>query len=726
MSSATLIRATARRGGSRVALPSEKPSEHRGFRPDIEGLRAVAVGTVLLYHAGIPFMPGGFIGVDVFFVISGFLITGVILGEMRSTGRVRLRTFYIRRAKRLLPATMLVLGSVGALSYLFLPKTRWIATGGDIVASALYGVNWRLADRAVDYLSADKAPSAVQHFWSLSVEEQFYFVWPFLLLLATARARRRKRSLDRPLLIAMFLIFVPSLAWSIYLTAANPERAYFVTTTRMWELALGGGLAIVIAHTERFPRWFAFTLGWVGLGTILATAVILTTSVPFPGAVALVPTLGAAAVIASGRAAGACGPVMLLGRRPMVFMGGLSYSLYLWHWPLLVISGTYQGEKGVALGVTVAVLSIVPAYLAFRLVENPIRLSTDLLAMPGRVGMMALNCTAGAAVVGMLLMIVAGPTSPPGGAFTTSIIPASGGKISLEPAPGQPQGANALSANPENDPAGQPVDSVADVVPSPANARDDRPVDQPKGCTANARQVEVTVCTYGDAASDKVVTLAGDSHAQQWIPALNLITRQRGLKLEVYTKANCSFTTQEVYLPVEQAPYPQCLEWSRALRTLLGAKPPRALFVSAEYRPAVVDGKRVDDRDELIGAGMREAWAPAIAAGVPVITVLDTPRPPFDVPECVAGNTTSLRQCSFSRAKALRRTGSGALQYAAAGLRGVTSLDLRPAVCPSDPCAAVIGNVLVYRDTNHVSATYSRTTAPRWAATFDALGFSEP
>jgi len=394
------------------------------IRGDIEGLRAVAVLMVLLYHAGAPFLPGGFVGVDVFFVISGFLITTLLIRELARTGTISLRGFYARRFKRLLPAAAALLLFVTVATPLLLPRTRWASTAWDVVASSLYSINWRLASQSLDYLAQGEAPSPLQHFWSLAVEEQFYLVWPLLILLATWGVRGRfqegrhqaaggsgtasTRQLTTAVLLGLSVVAVPSLAWSIHLTGAEQGPAYFVTTTRMWELAIGGGIAIGAAQFDRMPRRVAARMGWTGLAVVLGTGLILTTATPFPGAVALIPTLGTAAVIASGPAAGRSGPVRLLGSAPMRWVGGLSYSLYLWHWPLIVLATAWIGRPlTLPEGLAVVTASFAPAWLSRRYVEEPVRRSRPLTARPIlalRLGL-ALTCVGVFSGLGLLAAV---------------------------------------------------------------------------------------------------------------------------------------------------------------------------------------------------------------------------------------------------------------------------------------------------------------------------------
>ena len=299
-----------------------------GFRPDIQGLRAVAVIAVLLFHVWPDVVPGGFIGVDVFFVISGFLITGLLLREIESSGSISLLRFYERRVRRLLPAAVFVL-LVVALATPLLPEVRWAETAVAIAASALYVENWHLAWLAVDYFGAEEPASPVQHYWSLSIEEQFYVVWPLVMIGVASFALHTAHDLRKCLFIALAGISAGSLAASIALTDATPETAYFITHTRIWELGLGGLLA------------FAPPLAWsrrgnelaraAGIAAILIACFAFSPGTAFPGFAAILPTAGAALMILAGPANGGWSTERLLALRPMQYLGDTSYSIYLWH-----------------------------------------------------------------------------------------------------------------------------------------------------------------------------------------------------------------------------------------------------------------------------------------------------------------------------------------------------------------------------------------------------------
>ena len=383
-----------------------------GFRPDVEGLRAVAVVAVLLYHAGVPFARGGYVGVDVFFVISGYLITGLLVRELEKTGTVSLSRFYSRRAKRLLPLTVVVLAFVVALSWLLFDPVRMDEVSLGVVAAGLYAMNWLLALRATDYFAAGLEASPVQHFWTLAVEEQFYLIWPALLLAAAWYSRRTSWSLRPVLALAFATVAVASLAYSIYSTGQQAGAAYFSTFTRGWELALGGMLALV--PTSRLGRqspWVVGALAWAGLGAIVFSTFQFNDDTLFPGYAALLPTLGTAAIIAAGFATTARGPARLLTLGPVRHVGRISYSWYLWHWPPLVFAAAIWGRLSPLEGVAVLAASYLPAVLTNRLVEKPFLHSETLTRFPRKALALGGACTASSVVLGLGLFAVT-PTVP--------------------------------------------------------------------------------------------------------------------------------------------------------------------------------------------------------------------------------------------------------------------------------------------------------------------------
>ena len=377
-----VVAAPARLASLRTATrTAPAPAPSSSHRSDIQGLRAVAVLLVVLAHAGVGLTAGGFVGVDVFFVLSGFLITGLLLAEARKRGSVSLLEFYVRRSRRILPAAALTLLVTDVAAFFALNFVR----AGDGVRDSLYAAgfasNFRFAARGVDYFAEGDPPSPFLHYWSLSVEEQFYVVWPLLLSLAlfgvAVRARRRPATLrERRLLAVVLVLATASLAWSVRLTATAPTGAYFSPFTRAWELGMGATLAVAASSLARAPSAAKVILGWAGLAAIAVAAVAFSEGTPFPGAAALVPTVGTALAIVAGMGAETprLAVARLLALRPMLVVGDRSYAFYLWHWPALVLADAYAGRQLPVSGkLAVVAGAFVLSCVSYALVENPIR-----------------------------------------------------------------------------------------------------------------------------------------------------------------------------------------------------------------------------------------------------------------------------------------------------------------------------------------------------------------
>jgi len=664
--------------------------DEREFRADVEGMRAVAVVLVLLYHGGVPLFRAGFVGVDVFFVISGFLITGMLVREVADSGRVSLAGFYARRAKRLLPAAALVLVVTAVLVHVLMPRVDRPVFAGDISWAALYAVNWRLADRSVDYLAEDIGVSPVQHYWSLSVEEQFYLVWPLLLLVVAWWVRRSGWSLRTAMAAGLSLVAVPSLAWSIALTRREPSVAFFVTTTRMWELSIGAFLAIAAPTLARLPRRTAAVIAWLGLAAVVASALVYSKHTSWPGAAALLPTLATAAVISGGPAAGRAGPIRLLGTRPMVWVGALSYSLYLWHWPLLIVAAARWRQLSPLASLAVLAVATVLAWLTYRLVENPIRRAPAM----SRTRWLPLSLGAGLSLLGLASGVLVAHRSGP--AETR-----------------RPLGAAVLADPPRDDPAGLPVDRVDWFVPDPLDAMADAPTNR---CQAPPPATEPLTCTFGDPRGRTTIALVGSSKALQWVPALDIIGQRRGWRIVTYAKSACAFT--DAVIPHEGEPYEACREWGNAVLARLLAEKPDLVIASHGNDVALVDGKAVDKAQgiDAMADGLGRTWQALRSAGIAVAALSDTPYPgaSLSVYKCVAENRDHLTACTFKRRS--NRGGAAAQRKAVAKTPGVHWIDLNDAICPTALCAPVIGNALVYRQGSHITATYSETLAPRLEA----------
>ena len=345
----------------------------RSFRGDIEGLRAIAVGLVLLHHVHFPGVTGGFAGVDIFFVISGYLITSGLLKEVQATGTVSIPRFYARRARRLLPAASLVLVFTAVVGLFVLTRNALADLASDVLTATFYVINWALAGRAVDYLAEDSAPSPLQHYWSLSVEEQYYVVWPLLIIAAAWVARRTRLRAMSLIGGVLAVLLLASLVHSITHTAADPATAYFYTTTRVWELAVGAMVAYLAPRSRGIPATAAQVMAAVGVVALVVAAVGYTTKTPWPGSAALLPVLGTALVIAAGCSTPNTLTGRLLGIAPMRFIGGISYALYLWHWPLLIFLAELRPESGLLERLVVVAVAIALSWATKLLVEDPVR-----------------------------------------------------------------------------------------------------------------------------------------------------------------------------------------------------------------------------------------------------------------------------------------------------------------------------------------------------------------
>ncbi|MGH8869670.1 MAG: acyltransferase family protein [Actinomycetes bacterium] len=662
-----------------------------GFRPDVEGLRAVAVGAVLLFHAGVPFAPGGFVGVDVFFVISGFLITGLLVGELSATGTASLPRFYARRAKRLLPMAAVVLASVAALSWLLQAPVRRMEVAGDVVASALYVVNWRLSERAVDYFGHGGPDSPVQHFWSLAVEEQFYLAWPALLLVVSWGWRRRGGDLRGVLLRTMAVVGGGSLAYCLYQTYLGTEDTYFSTVTRGWELALGGGLALVLTTRRRLPSPLAAVFAWGGLAAIGYAVVRFDTTTEFPGVAALVPTLGVAAVITAGASCLDHGAGRLLTSAPMRHLGRVSYAWYLWHWPVLVFAAEVLGDLSALEGLLFAAASWVPAVLTHHLVEQPFRRSALLSRNVRRALQVGLACTLTAALAGGCLH------------WSTPQV--------REALQSQVRGAEAARVTTADDPHQKSADMIR---PVPSKAGDDLPRMAEDGCLVPADGTESPTCVYGDATSDTTVVMFGDSHMMQYFPALEGIAQERGWRLVGLTKAACPAADVRTYNDYIKREYTECPEWrENTVRRIVTQEHPDLVVTSGLDRYSViVSGRRLDRTTSatyLEDGYVRTLRHLREATGARIAVIRDSPRR-MDVPACVSEHLEDLDTCAKPRGEVLRH--SPVTVRAADRIEGAQVIDPTPLMCPDGVCPAVMGNALVYRDDGHLSATYVATLTP--------------
>ncbi|MGW4114496.1 acyltransferase family protein [Actinosynnema sp. NPDC004786] len=658
------------------------PRRERTARADIQGMRALAVGLVVCYHLRPDWLPGGFVGVDVFFVISGFLIIGALTAEVRRTGRVRLLDFYARRIRRLLPAATVVLLAITVAVFALLPASRWPAVLREVVFSAVNAQNWLLAVLSNDYGHATVGASPVQHFWSLAVEEQFYLVIPLVLLVAAGSAARRGAGPVRWAVVAVAAVTVASFAFSVWYTPVDPGAAYFITPTRMWQLGVGG-LAAMVLPRLRPGRGARLLLGWGGLAVILASAVRLGTDLPFPGWLAALPTLGAVAVLVARDESVA----RVLGVRPLTYVGDISYSLYLWHWPVIVFLLELTARQALTLRqvAVAAVLSLVLAALSKHFVEDPFRRERERRRRRATYGL-------GAAMVAVTVAVAGG-----GWASAESTLAALRGQSVID---ADHPGALALD---RDDP--RPAPSGVSLVPAPAVAEEDWPRNE---CATRDFGDGVTSCEFGAADATKTAVIVGDSHAFQFSTALAEFTRREGgdrWRVHVMVRNGCPFSSVP---PTESGtPLTVCSDENlKKLDHIRAMKPDLVVAAAMSPESYLQDLKWTWDPKAMV-EGYRTVLSALSDADIPVAVIRELPRPAMLVGPCLERNPDEPGRCDTPRDEAIG-SASDPLAEAATGLRGVRVVDLTDSICRSDVCPGVVGNVVVYRN-NHLTDTYVRS-----------------
>jgi peptidoglycan/LPS O-acetylase OafA/YrhL len=667
-----------------------------GFRPDIQGLRAVAVVLVLLSHAGFGFAAGGYVGVDVFFVLSGFLITSLLVKEVFDTGKISIAGFYARRARRILPAASVVTIATVLGAWLWFPVTRLEAVMQDAFTVIVYVVNYRFVAEQTEYLNADQMPSPFQQFWSLAVEEQFYVVWPLLLLGLLILVKRHPGKFVNTGIAVSAGIFALSLVLSVLITEQSQPVAYYAAHTRAWELAAGAFLALTLPTLKKTPKFLGWALGIVGLAAVVAAGVLYDDATPFPGYTALLPVAGTMLVIVAGTGIGG-GPVSsLLGTAPFQFFGRISYSLYLWHWPILILIPLAVGaEPSVGLNVVLLLATVAVAQLSYLYVEEPIRNARPIKAS----NMWGLVTGVVCSLLGIAMVI----TMTVG--FTK--VPPEDDPVDLD-AVEEVEDVSEIEQRLQD---GLTVSSVpADLEPSLTGAETDEPVIYGDGCHLDFDTVEPPgECAYGDTESDTTVVLMGDSHAAQWFPALEPIAAERGWKLLVRTKSSCTPADISVYNTVTDSAYPGCDEWRDNVFEEIEEIKPAMVVLSGEDRPELPDSE--DDSPERWG----QAWTDTVdrigAAAGQTVALTDTPRSPSGdpIPECIALHEQEVQECVMDRAEAIDDSGNRVAAIAAQQEAGATVVETVGWFCYGGECPVITGNTLVYRDSHHMSTPYARS-----------------
>ena len=543
--------------------------------PQIQALRAVAAVLVVIYHAKVT--SGGYIGVDIFYVISGFLITGLLLRELDGTGSLALKAFYLRRVKRLLPASFFVLFVTAIVAWIVYPTTLRHGLGKDIAAAGAYVSNYLFALWQMDYQNLNSTPPVVIHYWSLAVEEQFYLFWPFIILALYRYGARRA------VFFGVIAITAASFLLSLFLTPREPIWSFYSLPTRAWELGIGA-LLLFIPKRIRFSSNY----GWAALGLILFGMLTFTDKTPFPGTAALVPVIGTAFAIASlnnwPRAMNRFGNLKVVQ-----WLGEISYPLYLWHWPVLLIPSVAWGRSLVAHELLICVLlTAVLADLTHRFIEDPIRYSKPHPQLVIKSGAAA---TAASLIMGAAIY---------------------------------------FSFNDQIDLDNGRSYSVTELIK--------RPVIYDDNCHVNNGQTVSPECTYGDRGAKKKIVLFGDSHAAQWFPALERLAKENNFELISLTKSACPGPAVE---KVDSGEYKNldCFTWRDNSFERIAELKPYAVIFSGFQHFEVPDG--YSSRREWWQAGQKRTLNSLRGNATHIVYITDTPHPKQDIPACLAGGVIS-------------------------------------------------------------------------------------
>jgi peptidoglycan/LPS O-acetylase OafA/YrhL len=713
----------------------------------------VAILAVVLYHAHVTILGGGFDGVDVFFVVSGYLITNLIWRELSRDGRISLAAFYGRRARRLLPAAIFVVAVTALAARRWMPPLELPSVMKDGVASSLYVANYRFALQHTSYLAPARVVSPFQHFWSLGVEEQFYLVWPLLLVGASMVWRRPHRYQhyrwrqthngrtvpDRfTALLVLGAVTVVSCILSIWLTHINQPWAFFSLPTRAWELGAGGILALSAPTIKRIPATAATVIGWTGLAVITLSFFLITPSTPYPGMAALAPVLGAVLVIASGEVASVRanavvrrqGPAKVLARPSMRAIGRISYSWYLWHWPFLILAPYALGYTlSLWQNLFVAALSGAVAAASYAVIETPARTSAWLATVPRRSlatggalsGVGVLVCVLVAAdlpsVTGHGVAPAATIRTPVSPAGTTPAVSAESPTTTVDPLQVEMASINAQIA--AQLAAGVGTEEVpSNLHPSLAAANTDDPPVFVDGCQDSYLASAVQNCEFGDLASTTSVVLFGDSHAGMWFPAVDLAANQHGWRLYTWTKATCPPITIPIFSPVLGRNFTECETWRQNVLARIQEVHPAVVILgmARHYGPAA--GFIVYQEPWL--QGIAQMVASIRQMGAKVVVVGPVPKPPFNVPDCLSEHLSNAVACTEPVSTEINDAGMAAERSAVTAAGGIY-VDVQPWFCTATRCGVIVGNIEMWRDDNHISPEYSSFLGPAMSAQLEAV-----
>jgi peptidoglycan/LPS O-acetylase OafA/YrhL len=630
------------------------------YRRDIQGVRALGAVLIMIYHIWLNKVSGG---VDIFFVVSGYFMATMLLRQVANEGRIRPFVFWGKIIKRVAPSAYLVIMATLVLAFLFIPETQWVSLVDEIIYSAFHVENLHLMRTSVDYLARTEPPSAVQQFWALSIQVQFYALLPLVFLAALPLVQRLKQV--APLLLVAFGLFVASLSYSVYASLHTPDSAYFNPLTRGWEFLAGVLIAVLMPRLVigfKVRQWMAL----VGIVLLVTCGVVVPREAAFPGYVALIPVSAAICLLLAG--SGDTVPFVnrLLCHPWLQALGAISFSVYLWHWPLLVLYLEYTGVSGVGFvpGLAIMATAIGLAVLTTRFVEQPFKKKAPVIQHPLR-----------PYITGFLFFV---PAAVTGGAIKyhfNAVID----ERSVSEGHYLEHSAIEIQAD-ASDVAYQHFLTVKSALPEPYVV----------DCHQHTADPEVDVCAYGDTEAEVVVALVGGSHAVQWLPALDEIGHQLNFKVLNITKSHCPFGALD-------GSHASCVEWNeRVIDHLTKIKP--AAVITNSTRSGT------KDRAEYVPEPYVDQWEALAQANIQVIGIRDNPQFEFDAVHCIARNKAEPLQCAKAKAEVLLEE-DPAIDVVDQ-LPNLRLVDMTEYLCSDDMCPTVAADMLIYRDREHLSVPY--------------------
>jgi peptidoglycan/LPS O-acetylase OafA/YrhL len=634
-----------------------------GYRPDIEGLRAIAILLVMAAHVKLPGFQGGFVGVDVFFVLSGYLITALLVLEMESTGTVNMWGFYARRLRRLAPGLLIVLIASCLLAWALLPPLQQAEQVSATASAAVWLSNFYYAFSQLDYFGPSAEESLFLHTWSLGVEEQFYLIWPWLLLLALGLGKKQETHTPHWKQV-MWLVFAASLVLCLSLMILHPASAFYMMPTRAWQFSLGALTWLYLREKPGTPSPITVEIcAGFGLAGIVLAALWYGPNIPYPGIRAVLPSLGAALLLAAGSRHAMTttrqsrrGIISLLACRPMQALGHVSYSWYLWHWPILVLGAAVYVNASLTLRLALALLALILAWISYRCVELPLRHLNTPLRRPHMM------------VTGTMAILIACSL------FSLRWLDLIDTKL-----------------------FGSEYDAIMAANGGLSYGRD---------CDTWYSSADVTECTFGDEDAPHSAVLMGDSVGAQWFPALRQRFTQPGWKLTVITKSACPMIDKQIFYALIGRDYTECTTWRARAVEMLQTRHTDYIMLGSSHDYAVTPHDWTEGTQKILHALSPHAKEIVLIRGTPLLS--------FNARNCLASNNRLTRllagdnRChSLAMDAESAATVYAALQTAAASFDNVRVLDMNETICPDDECNAERDGYIVFRDDRHLTAHFA-------------------